>query len=196
MPPDVIYNWHLLFDQFQYIAGSSQIFLLQPDGSEISGTIAVNELEPTILTVNWNNDTLPSNTGIDSSGNIQGINSEYNASTSNRPNSPGTFDAIVDPQTYSPTSPTVGMRLLIIEDIGNAGNAVPSSAWGSVVAKANDILEWTGSAWQVIFHASQNSDTMVYQTNIYTNIQYLWDGISWNKSFDGDYRAGQWRIVV
>ena len=196
MPPDVVYNWHVLFDQFQYVAGSSQIFLLQPDGSEISGTIAVNELDPTILTVNWNPDTLPSNTGIDSSGHIEGIDAGYNASTSNRPNSPGTFDAIIDPLTYNPTSPTVGMRLLVIDDIGNAGNAVPAAAWGTLVAKTNDIIEWTGSAWHVIFHASQNSDTMLYQTNIYTNIQYLWDGISWNKSFDGDYRAGQWRIVV
>ena len=196
IPPGVVYNWHLLFDQFPYVAGSSMIFLLQPDGSEIEGTIAVNELDPTILTVNWNTDTLPSNTGIDSNGNIEGIDQGYNPGASNRPNSPGTFDAIVNPQTYTPVSPTVGMRLLIIEDIGNVQNSMPSVAWGALVARTNDIIEWTGSAWHVIFHASQNSDILIYQTNIYTNVQYLWDGISWNKSFDGDYRAGQWRIVV
>jgi len=64
------------------------------------------------------------------------------------------------------------------------------------VAKTNDIIEWNGTAWNVIFNSSQFSDTMVWQTNTYTSAQYMWNGISWNKSFEGTYNAGSWRIVL
>jgi len=190
-------DWLSLFQLFtgQYVAGSSMLYLLQPNGTYVIGTIAVNPTNPTVLQVNWNPDTLTSNTGIDSTGKLE-TDAGYNASTSYRPNSPGTFDAIINPQTYTPNSPTAGTRYLIIEDIGNASNTTPAVVWGNLVAHANDIIEYTGSAWHVIFNASQESDTMVWQTNIYTGVQYTWNGVSWVKSFEGEYGAGQWKIVL
>ena len=89
-----------------------------------------------------------------------------------------------------------GKRFLIIEDIGDITNVTPAEAWGALVAKANNIIEWTGTAWQVIFDHSQYSDTMVWQTNIYTGVQYLWNGVSWVKSFEGVYESSQWKIVL
>ena len=189
----------------KYTAGSSMLFLSQTNGSYIVGTIAINALDDTVLSVNWNADTLTTNTGIDSNGVLEGTTG-YNLASSYRPNSPGTFDAIVNPLTYNPYRPVgteinnqtiaAGKRFLIIEDIGDITNVTPAEAWGPLVAKANNIIEWTGTAWHVIFDHSQYSDTMVWQTNIYTGVQYLWNGVSWVKSFEGVYESSQWKIVL
>jgi hypothetical protein len=185
--------------------------LTQPNGSLIVGTFAINSLETTILQVNWNPDTLTVNTGIDSLGNLDN-DPAYNLPACNRPSSPGTFDAIIDPQQYDPKRPNkegtdqpvaVGIRFLIIEDVGSTLNAAGKgpTAWQSTtgqdfVARANDIIEWSGTRWNVVFDAGQNTDTMVWQTNIYTGIQYLWNGVSWVKSFEGVYEAANWKIVL
>lgn len=64
------------------------------------------------------------------------------------------------------------------------------------LAEANDIVEWNGSKWVVIFSAEEVTDTIVYQTNFYTNTQYKWDGVQWTKSFEGEYKRGQWRVAL
>jgi hypothetical protein len=91
--------------------------------------------------------------------------------------------------------------VLFRSDIGNTTNTAGTGAkaWQSTgsadfVAHANDIIEWSGTTWRIIFKASQHSSSMVWQTNIYTGVQYLWNGVSWNKSFEGFYDVGQWRI--
>ena len=222
--PDI--SWLEVFSQYpgKYIAGSSRLYLTQPNGNQIIGTIALNPLDYNSLQVNWNLDTLTTNTGIDSNGNLDTDVTHYNAAGSNRPNSPGTFDAIVNPQTYNPLRPNnestdqtvaTGTRFLLVEDIGSvvnnknstwtgtAGTAAQNGAdaWkatngADLVAVANDIIEWTGIAWRVIFNSGQETQTMVWQTNIYTGVQYLWNGVSWVKSFEGEYRAGQWKIEL
>jgi hypothetical protein len=204
--------WSDVFGKYpgKYVAGASKIFLVQPNGSEIIGTIAVNPLDESILNVTWDPDTLVTNTGIDSAGNLE-TDPGYNPAAGARPSSPGTFDAIIDPQSFNPKRPTkeentdqpvaLGRRFLIIEDIGDIANEDGPDAWKSTAgndfyAKANDIIEWDGNQWNVIFEAAQESDTMIWQTNIYTGVQYLWNGVSWVKSFEGEYRAGKWRIEL
>ena len=194
----------------KYVAGASSIYLTQPDGTLVVGTFAVNSLDETKLVVEWNPDTLVPNTGIDSDSVIEGYTG-YNPSASNRPNSPGTVDAIVNPLTFNPRQsgvPAVGARYLIVEDVGFAGApanlitgapAIPPTetvAWGYLLAKANDIVEWSGTEWHVIFSASQNATTMVWQTNIYTGVQYKWNGVTWLKSFEGEYTPDLWKIVL
>lgn len=199
-------DWISFFDQFpgKYKAGSSQIFLLQKDGTEIVGTIAVNSTDYTLLMINWDLDTLKTNTGIDSAG-VFDYQPGYNISGSYRPNSTGTFDAIVNPQTYNPHEHTIvtGTRFLIIEDIGSVNNPPGEGPAGwqgtdgvDLIAKTNDIIEWTGLHWHVIFASAQNTDNMVWQTNIYTGVQYLWNGVQWMKSFEGNYGPGQWRLKL
>jgi hypothetical protein len=222
--PDI--SWLEVFSQYpgKYIAGSSRLYLTQPTGNQIIGTIALNPLDYNSLQVNWNLDTLTTNTGIDSMGYLDTDVTHYNAASSNRPNSPGTFDAIINPQTYNPMRPhnetadqtvATGTRFLLVEDIGSvvnnknntwtgtAGTAAQNGAdaWkatngSDLVARANDIIEWTGIAWRVIFDSSQETQTMVWQTNIYTGVQYLWNGVSWVKSFEGEYSADKWKIVL
>ena len=199
-------TWSELFDQYpgQYKAGSSTIFLTQPNGTEVVGTIAINPLDETILTVTWDQDTLNTNTGIDSQGRLD-TDVDYDPDNSYRTRSPGTFDAIIDPQKIAPghgmENVVSGDRFLIIEDIGAEGNVDGADAWKSTsgvdfIAKANDIIEWTGTQWNVIFEAAQESDTLIYQTNIYTGVQYVWNGVYWAKSFEGDYQKGSWRIEL
>jgi hypothetical protein len=179
----------------KYVAGSSMIYLTQPNGSYVVGTFAINPTDDSVITVNWIPDTLTTNSGIDSSGVLQG-NVGYNAAGSYRPNSTGTFDAIINPLTFVPNSPTIGTRYLLVGNIGNVKNVTPAAAWGSLIATTNSIIEWTGSQWTVIFNPTQYTTTMVWQTNIYTGIQYLWNGVSWVKSYEGEYTADRWKIVL
>ena len=201
-------NWDLLFAEYpgKLKAGSSRIFLVQQDGTEVVGTIAVNQLDPTILAINWDPDTYPKNYGIGSDGKIQYIDPEYDPNGSYRyPRSPGTFDAIIDPQKVWPghgmQNVVAGDRFLIIDDIGSEGNEDGPDAWKSTagndfIAKANDIIEWDGNQWHVIFDSTHKSQVLLYQTNIYTGVQYAWHGVMWTKSFEGEYRAGRWRIEL
>jgi T4-like virus Myoviridae tail sheath stabiliser len=204
-------QWQELLTQYpgRFVAGSSRMFLIQPNGSAIVGTVSVDTVDPSILNINWDPDTLTTNTGIDSTGKLE-TDIGYNAAASNRPNSPGTIDAIVDPLTYNPKRPNneltdqaipVGRRFLIIEDIGSHLNQAGPLAWQSpngvdLYAKANDIIEYTHIGWVVIFNSAQEHDTMLWQTNIYTGVQYLWNGISWVKSFEGVYHVGNWRLEL
>ena len=199
-------TWTELFDQYpgQYKAGSSAIFLVQPNGTEVVGTVAINPLDETTLTVTWDQDTLNTNTGIDSQGRLD-TDSGYDPGASYRTRSPGTFDAIIDPQKVYPghgmQDVVAGDRFLIVEDIGDISNSDGPDAWKSTsgadfYAKANDIIEWSGSQWNVIFEAAQEPDTLIYQTNIYTGVQYMWNGVYWAKAFEGDYPKGQWRIEL
>jgi hypothetical protein len=247
----------MIFDKHigQWDSRDSKIFLIQPNGTQVVGTIAINPLDPTILNIEWIPDTYPSNTDITST---------Y------RPNSPGTFDAIIDPKSKGPNSglpaSTVGSRYLIIDNIGggiretliaeNSSNRIDTtidynkilrtevyvnnipvnfdilniqgklvirltnsaqiddtityelftnnqgpSAWqnddgSDFIANTNDIIEWTGTKWRVIFDSTVSNNIIRYLTNIYTNVQYKWNGVNWVKSFEGEYLKGYWRILL
>lgn len=199
-------TWSEVFEQYpgKYTAGSSTLYLTQPNGTEVIGTIAIDALDESILIVNWDTDTYPSDTLIDSNGLMLG-DPGFDQNTAR-----GTFDAIIDPTKVYPGNGMInvvaGDRFLIVEDIGDPVNTDGPDAWKSTggtdfYAKANDIIEWTGTEWKVIFEAAQETDTLIWQTNIYksqanTRIQFMWNGVQWTKSFEGEYTAGQWRIEL
>ncbi len=185
-------NWRKILDNYpgKYKAGYSKIYLKQNNFTEVVGTFSINPLDETYITINYDVDTFPTNTEL---------------SATNRPGSPGTFDAIIDPTRAAPghglASPVTGTRYLIIEDIGNDNNIDGADAWkgsdaSDLVAQENDIIEYDGVKWVVIFDASQSEDQLIYQTNIYTGVQYKWNGQSWVKSFEGEYRTGTWRLEI
>lgn len=160
--------------------GISQFRLQSEDGlSEIVGTIAYHPTDPSILLFTPDPDTFPSNDLLP-------------------------ITAIIDPIRSGPNSglpaPTTGTRYLILEDIGAAGNVDGADAWKSTsgqdfVARANDIVEWDGLAWNVMFDSTADS-SVHYVTNLNTNTQYKWTGSTWVKSVDGEYPALQWTIVI
>jgi hypothetical protein len=184
------YNWYSILDQYpgKFTAGLSQIWIPRAEGVEMVGHISLDPSDDTIMHVAWDNDLRPD--------------------TEIPPGSGKTYvDAIIDPTTFVPVNPATGIRYLVLEDINtdpklasvlNTNDA--ADAWRNtngthLVARANDIIEWTGTAWTVIFD-SQSVSAVTYITNIRTQIQYAWDGESWLKSFEGIYTAGEWRLVL
>lgn len=184
-------SWLQLFEQYpgKYVEGSSRIYITQPDGSEITGTIAVDPFNDQLINISPNPDLLIQDETLITEN-------VFNGYTSVRTGSPSTFDAIIDPTRVYPgngmVNPEPGDRFLIIEDI--TGN---NQAWGTFVAHTNDIIEYDGTNWHVIFDSVQE-ERIVIQSNIYNNIrvQYTWNNVSWVKRFDGEYTASQWRIVL
>lgn len=181
-------NWRQILDQHpgNYRAGLSKIFLYQTDGTSVVGYISLNPMDETIMAVNWDVDTYPSNDPI--------------TGPSRATASWGTFDAVVDPSTKGPKGsgliPTSGTRYLIVEDIADDADAWKNNDNSPFSANANDIIEWDGNNWHIIFQASASADELIYQTNIFTLVQYKWNGVSWVKSFEGEYKRGEWRLEL
>jgi hypothetical protein len=180
-------NWKNLLDLYpgQFIAGLSQLRLTKPDGNEVVAFISLNPTDEQSMMMNIDADTIPTNTIIGARGSI---------------------DAIINPQTFDPVNPTTGTRYLILEDINaydlpsGTDDTWRADAWRSTtgtsfVAHANDIIEWNGSQWAVIFD-SRNTSTITYITNSYTSIQYKWDGTQWSKSYEGVYDKENWRLIL
>lgn len=67
--------------------------------------------------------------------------------------------------------------------------------YGYLQAHGNDIIEWDGNQWVTVVNSAA-VQSLVYITNNRTGVQYVWDGFVWNKSFEGIYTAGKWRLVL
>lgn len=164
-------SWRNLLDLYpgQFKSALSQIRLMKPNGTEIVAYISLNPTDETLMSLSYDVDTVPPNTIISGRG---------------------TVDAIIDPQTYNPSGVVANTRYLILEDITG-----DTEAWGSFAANANDIIEWDGSSWAVVFD-SQNTADVTYITNAYTGIQYKWQEGQWVKSFEGLYDKEKWRLIL
>lgn len=165
-------------------AGISQVRLLRNDfTSDIVGTVTINPLDPFSMSVNWDIDTLPTDTVI-------------NGPTGDKTK----IDYIVDPLKTNPTNlKKVGLRLLLLDNsIGDGSNTDGADAWKNsnntdLIASANDIVEWSGTAWSIVFDASASTST-TYTTNLNTGIQYKYQNNEWVLSYEGEYPHGTWRI--
>jgi hypothetical protein len=110
-------------------------------------------------------------------------------------------NAVINPLLSGPgiglAAATVGQRYLILEDIGNT-TSDPSytQAWGELSARANDIIQYTSSGWQVAFEAGTHYNNIQFVTNITTALQYRWTGETWVKSYEGLYPGGEWSLVL
>jgi hypothetical protein len=157
--------------------GISQIRLDNQWGTtdQIIATATVDPTDDRFLLLDIDADTVPQNT-------LPAVNS------------------VIDPLLSGPGSglpaAVAGQRYLILNDIGNADNTQPGSAWGALVAQANDVIEYDGQDWVVTFGSTTNTENIQYMTNITTDLQYLWTGTAWVKSYEGLYPAGEWSIVI
>jgi hypothetical protein len=159
--------------------GISQIYLEQPDGSEVVGTITIDPNDDRFVLYDIDIDTVPQNT-LDA------------------------IDAVINPQVSGPLngldSALEGQRYLLTESTGSGSNLSPAEAWigangRPLIADANDIIEYADNYWQVVFRAQTQPEGQ-YVTNITTGIQYVWTGDTWIKSYQGFYPGGQWRLVL
>lgn len=244
----------------KYNPGLSRIYLKQKNGSNVVGYFTISPLDEVEISINWDEDTYPNNTSIDSL---------YRSSLT-------TFDAVINPKKTGPRDPRLpnlvaGSRYLIVDNIGggiretfeadsrlqrintnilsrtvndhrvfvnnievgSTSLRIPDNlengnyyilldepveigdeiryelyvnedgpdAWKNLdgtdfIAEENDIIEWDGSRWNVVFSAGESRDQIVYLTNIFTGTQYAWNGAVWSKSFEGIYRVGEWRLEL
>lgn len=155
--------------------GISQIKLVIPGtSSEVSGTVAYHPTDDRFLLFTVDADSVPTNT--------------LTAVTK-----------VIDPTVSGPgaglSAAASGQRYLLLDAIGSATNTDAADAWGSLVASANDIIEYNGSAWTVSTDASATSDQQ-FVTNSTTSIQYKWNGTTWTKSYQGLFTGGEWSLVI
>jgi hypothetical protein len=170
-------NWAELIKNFGTLTnGISQIRLIQDDVI-IVGTVAYHPTDPSLLLFTPLVDTLPAN-------NLPPVN------------------AIIDPKNVTVdanlTNPQQGTRYLILSDIG-AEDDPGAQLWNrfgypKLIARANDIIEFTGTNWAVAFDSQATTDVK-YVTNLHTSIQYKWKDQQWSKSVEGRYGATAWSFV-
>lgn len=175
-PPDTSLYWSSVLNVYGTIRpGISQIWLQNPYmDTEIVGTIVTDPIDDRLLIYTIDPDTLPQNT----------LNP---------------VDGVINPLVAGPNAglpgPINGKRYLIVEDIGSEGDV--TTAWGNLVAKANDIVEYNASLGQwVVQFDSNNVSNVEYVTNLTNNVQYRWTDGNWMKSYDGFYSAGDYSIVI
>lgn len=169
-------NWRSILDLYpgMFKAGLSQIRVMKDDGNEIVGYASLNPTDEFSMMLNIDQDTIPTNTIIQGRGSV---------------------DAIINPHTYNPSGVAASTRFLILENIFEGPDAWKNSDDSAFIASANDIIEWDGNYWSVIFNSSETSTT-TYITNSYTGIQYKWNGSEWSKTYEGMYDPGAWRIIL
>lgn len=179
-------SWISILDLYpgQFRPGLSQIRLTKPDGNEIVAYIGLNPLDETKMVLNFDADTVPSNTIISGRG---------------------TINAVINPETFNPKGIVAGTRYLILEDLNINSHTADIDYSGPAAWKngdgtdpkvhANDIIEWNGSKWISIFDSTTATST-IYTTNTYTGVQYKWEADNWSKSFEGIYDNGAWRLIL
>lgn len=190
-------NWNVYLSALPgaYEPGLSVIYLRKPDiQGFIAGRITINSLDETELIIDFDRDTLPSNDVVEG--------------PARNPNQYSSIDYIIDPLRYDPKSDTstAGVRLLLLGAIGDPDNQDGADAWKNTnntdfVAGANDIIEYDGANWHIVFDASANVITAtnetvetLYITNLNTGVQYYWDREDWLLSVDGEYAKNDWAV--
>lgn len=190
-------DWNAILDVNGGYRAGSQIFFKQPTGYDLIGIYAINALDPSILVVTFDRDTVPENTLINST--VAGLAAR------------GTIDSIIDPYKFNPltvynvrSNIPLGLRYLMLDDVNPSQSAGDSfydgpDAWKNLdqsdpVIKANSIVEWTGVAWVAVWNPVDDADP-TYVQNLRTGIQYRWDRTQWLKSFEGEYSPGYWGFI-
>ena len=183
-PPELVPDSNLLWPAVIGLYGTlrpgvSQIRLIQPDESEVVGTVALDPSDDRFLIYDVDIDTVPQNTLA-------------------------AVDAVIDPLISGPgdglDSALDGQRYLLTEATGSSTNQRNPEAWigangRPLIAQANDIVEYGNGYWQVSFPAATQPAGQ-YVTNITTGIQYEWTGSAWIRSYQGVYFGGSWRLVL
>ena len=162
--------------------GISYISLEQPDGGQVTGTVAFDPTDDRFLLFDIDTGTVPVNT-------LNPVN------------------AVIDPLISGPGSglpaPATGQRYLLTQNTGSYTNPESTNpdAWSGIngqplVARRNDIIIYDGTRWQIYFDSGSSPDNIQYVTNITTEIQYRWTGTAWVKSYQGLYPGGAWSLTL
>jgi hypothetical protein len=175
--------WHSVAGMYGTLRpGISYVTLEQPDGTDVSGTVAYDPTDDRFLLFTVDTGTVPPNT-------LEAV------------------DAVIDPIASGPDAglpaASLGQRYLFTQATGSYDNPglTNPDAWAGtggepLVARANDIVEYNGTQWQISFDSASSPDNIQYVTNITTELQYRWTGSAWVKSYQGLYSGGNWTLVL
>jgi hypothetical protein len=120
------------------------------------------------------------------------------------------FDVYVNGLQVSGTGSNVNDKFVItLSTAYNEGDEVKyvlnlnedgAEAWKNAdnsdfVADANDIVEWDGNKWNIIWDGSVENAT-TYVTNVTNGQQYYWNNYYWQTAVDGYYPRGTWTITL
>lgn len=180
---DTTYNWAELIDLYNLSVDSIRLHLKTNDNIEIEsddiiGTVSLTDDSKTVI-LELDQDTVPS-----TDGRLSPIN------------------GIVDPQKKSPGNglpiAQPGQRYLIVSD--NAHQSDPaidsrdlSAPWGALLVYPNDIIEWDGVKWRIIFSANDTSTEPVI-TSSSNQQKYKFSGGEWRYLYYGIFNPGYWRL--
>lgn len=105
------------------------------------------------------------------------------------------INAIIDPQAKGPNyglaAPALGQRYLLTNTPSTTNNA-----WGNLIANPNDIIEFTGNGWEVVFDSVNNSNAVEYVTNLFSGKIYKWSAGHWTLWIEQIYAPGYWRLSL
>ena len=180
--PNTELYWHAVLNPYGTIReGVSMIALDNPYWeTEILGTITYNPLDDRVLIFNIDPDTIPQNT----------LNP---------------VDSIINPLSKYPGNglpvAATGQRYLIVDEIPIQETFNPMSprpiSWPGLTGGAppNSIIEYDGTEWTISFDPRLLTDVQ-FVTNLTTQIQYRFVDDQWQKSYEGWYDQGDWRVVL
>jgi hypothetical protein len=175
--------WHSVINLYGTLRpGISYITLEQPDGTDVTGTVAYDPTDDRFLLFTVNTGTVP-------------------------PNTLAPITAVIDPLAGGPgdglAPAAVGQRYLFTQATGSYNNPglTNPEIWTGIngqplVAAANDIVEYDGSKWNIVFDSASSPANLQYVTNMTTELQYRWTGTAWVKSYQGLYPGGTWTLVL
>lgn len=105
------------------------------------------------------------------------------------------INAIIDPQAKGPNqglpASALGQRYLLLNKPSES-----SSIWGNVSAEINDVIEFTGSGWIVVFSANNSINTTQFVTNLFSGKIYTWANGEWSLYVEQMYTPGTWRVSL
>jgi len=193
----------------------SQVYFKQPNRTLLVGTFAINPVNPNVIVVTFEPESLPHNTLIDNTGKLE-TDEGYDIHSGR-----GTIDAIIDPYKFDPIEvygsqaqiPTT-LRYLMLDDVNNSVNVggfirdvdpldgssrdgyQGPRAWKNLngsdpVIEANTVIRWNGTKWVKVFDPIDYTTGPIVQ-NLRTGIKYRWTGSEWLKAFEGEYSPGFW----
>lgn len=172
---DTKLGWSKLLDLYGSIKIGTKVILktnsnIEESDGEIIGTIELTD-EKDIVRFTVDEDTLPTANYI--------------------------FNSIIDPTEEIPGDilplPVAGTKyLLTTEHITGDYIITPGGYWG-IFANVNDIIEFNGTAWTVIFNSQSNTETK-YAIDVSSNNHYTFKENEWTYTYLGKYFPGYWRI--
>lgn len=106
------------------------------------------------------------------------------------------IDMLVDPTDKYPgnglPAAAGGQRYVLLDNIAsNTG----SNPWGTTNAKANDIIEYDGSEWKIIFNSEyEEHGQSVKSLTSYQHFTFTENG--WVQTYFGQYQPGYFRLAL